>query len=200
MKDQRLEELLDRWEQSREQGVELTPDELCPDDPDLRRSLAAKIDQLRQLDTMLEERPESAVVVTTPKSIGKYTVIDRIAGGGMGVVYRCRQEKPSREVAVKLIHPLRISDNALKRFRLEAEVLGMFQHPGIATIHEAGLARIRDEELPFIAMELIKGSPLDTYVTKHRPSTREIVSLLVRICGAVARVLAASVPDFLSGV
>src|SRR6185436_19474314 len=81
----------------------------------------------------------AAGVEGLPQSIGRYTVVGLIGQGGMGVVYRATQESPRRTVAVKVVRAGMISAALLRRFEHEVESLGRLDHPGIASIYEAGM-------------------------------------------------------------
>jgi len=78
----------------------------------------------------------------------------------MGVVYTAEQAHPKRLVALKVIRPMLGTREMVKRFRLEADVLGRLEHPGIARIYDAGSADDGAGPQPFFAMELVKGVPL----------------------------------------
>ena len=73
-----------------------------------------------------------------PGKIGHYRIVRVIGGGGMGTVYEAEQEAPNRIVALKVIRAGVASPNLLRRFEHEAQILGKLDHPGIATIYEAG--------------------------------------------------------------
>ncbi|MBL8877828.1 MAG: serine/threonine protein kinase [Phycisphaerales bacterium] len=72
--------------------------------------------------------------------LGKYELLDLIGEGGMGAVYRARQDHPRRIVAVKIIRSALSSPELVRRFEREAETLGRLHHPGIAHVYEAGFA------------------------------------------------------------
>ena len=115
-------------------------------------------------------------------------VLEEIVGeGGMGRVYRGRQDRPRRTVAVKIMKPGLLSPHATKRFEREAEVLGSLRHPGIATIHAAGVHHIAGIRLPYLVMEFI---PDARTVTAHAAAVgygvRERLRLFLAICEAVA--------------
>jgi len=104
----------------------------------------------------------------------------------MGRVYRATQVSPARAVALKLMRPGMTSSKALKRFELEAELLGRLSHPGIASIYEAG---IHDDprlgSAPYFAMEFVEGPTLSEYARREDLGTRERLKLFARICDAV---------------
>lgn len=74
--------------------------------------------------------------------LGKYELLDLIGEGGMGAVYRARQDHPRRIVAVKIIRSAFSSPELVRRFEREAETLGRLHHPGIAHVYEAGFATL----------------------------------------------------------
>jgi len=120
--------------------------------------------------------------------IAGYRILEPLGRGGMGAVYRAEQESPRRIVAVKLIHPGVLSANTLRRFDAEAEALGRLHHPGVAQIIEAGSAVLEPfagAPTPFIAMEYVPGRRLTDYVAQTRPTTPEILALMMQICHAV---------------
>lgn len=125
-----------------------------------------------------------------PRRIGRYEIIQKIGEGGMGVVYEARQENPGRTVALKVIAPGLGSRQVLRRFQLEAEILGHLQHPGIAHVYEAGVSEVQTASgltisQPYLAMELIRGRPLLEHVNACHLGTRERIEMLARIADAV---------------
>lgn len=126
-----------------------------------------------------------------PAFIGDYRIVGTLGSGGMGTVYLAEQESPRRTVALKVIRALG-GASAVRRFHREAELHGRLQHPGIALVHEAGVATERDSDgaergppRPFFAMEYVKGEPLVAFVQRHGLPTNERVELVARICDAI---------------
>jgi tetratricopeptide (TPR) repeat protein len=103
----------------------------------------------------------------------------------MGVVYLAEQQRPRREVALKVIRPGLATPAMLRRFEYESEVLGRLDHPGIARIYEAGVAETGLGPQPYFAMELVRGRCLDDYVRDVKPLVSRRLELLVEICQAV---------------
>jgi len=123
-----------------------------------------------------------------PDAVGPFTIIEAIGEGGMGTVYLARQDNPDREVALKLIRPGYASRKVLKRFDLEAQLLGRLQHPGIAQIYQAGTYESGhgpQPPQPYFAMELVRGEPLDVYADTHKLGTRARLELIAKVADAV---------------
>ncbi len=121
-----------------------------------------------------------------PTQIGGYAITRILGQGGMGLVYEARQQQPERVVALKVVRAGYLSAEMLRRFILESQVLGRLQHPGIAQVYEAGTAKDdRGSEVPFFAMEFIRGIPLTQYADTHKLGTRQRLEMVARICDAV---------------
>ncbi len=125
-----------------------------------------------------------------PDTIGQYQIVRLVGEGGMGLVYEATQEHPRRTVALKIIRPGLSSEKLLRRFRLEAEVLGQLQHPGIAHIYDAGTADVPyaasgARKLPYFAMEFVQGETLDVFAKNKALSSRQRLALIAKTCEAV---------------
>src|SRR6185503_20301835 len=92
-----------------------------------------------------------------PSQLGEFRLIERIGGGGMGVVYRAEQTSLGREVALKLVRPEQLYFPSIReRFQREAEAVARLAHPSIIPIYAVGEAR----GIPYFAMERVTGANL----------------------------------------
>jgi predicted Ser/Thr protein kinase len=120
-----------------------------------------------------------------PEKIGPYRILGVLGTGGMGEVYLAEQERPRRQVALKVMRPGMATPEGLRRFEYEAQALGRLQHEGIARIYEAGTDDAGCGPQPYLAMELIRGRPLTAFADEKRLGLRERLALMVQVCRAV---------------
>ncbi len=121
--------------------------------------------------------------VPHPSHLGPYEIVGFVGAGGMGEVYRARDRRLSRDVAVKILPKdvLRDSDG-FARFVEEARAASALNHPGIVTIHDYG----EEDGQPYIVMELVEGESLRQRLVPGPLSSREAAALGAQIAEALA--------------
>src|SRR5947209_8510377 len=118
--------------------------------------------------------------------LGPYEIIAPLGAGGMGEVYRARDTRLGREVALKVI-PDRLKNDpeALARFQREARAASALNHPHIVTIYDIGRERVGGEDISYYTMELIDGTTLRERV--GRDSLTKILNYFVQIADGLAK-------------
>jgi len=170
-------------------------EESCADDVALlhhTKSLLAEAESLLRdpIDDIEEcaERISAALGRDQPsrigERIGQYVVVRELGQGGMGAVYLAKRADGSfeKEVAIKLLKRGTDTDEVLRRFRAERQVLARLDHPNIARLLDAGMT---SDGLPYFVMEYVAGMPVTEYVSKHQLSIEDRLALFIKICRAV---------------
>src|SRR5580693_5890967 len=118
-------------------------------------------------------------------TLGRYTVEAVLGEGGMGVVYRARDTRLGRKVALKVLAPNEVDPEAAertKRFLREAKLAAALDHPNAVAIYDVGEAG----DVSFIAMELVHGRSLRAYVGEREPGIGARLRWLVDVASALA--------------
>ena len=97
------------------------------------------------------------MAITAGTRLGRYEIRSKIGAGGMGEVYRARDEKLNRDVAIKVL-PTSLSQDQdrLRRFEQEAQAAGALNHPNILAVYDIGM----HDSSPYIVSELLEGEEL----------------------------------------
>ncbi len=122
--------------------------------------------------------------------LGPYEILAAIGAGGMGEVYKARDTRLDRVVAIKVLRPEVAADpDRLRRFELEARAASALNHPNILTIYEVG----RDGPTAYIAMEWIEGTTLRTLLDRGRLPLRRLLDIVHQLAEGLAKAHAAGI-------
>lgn len=145
----------------------------CPDY--LRRfpNLSEQIQRLFRMAADQRVKPE----------ISGYEILEEIGRGANGIVYKAHQLGPDRLVAIKVLQDEKWADeDALRRFRKEAQVVGKLRHPNIVIVHDSGTV----SEKPYIVMEYVDGVSLGQLLDSEELCIEQAVELTIQLCNALA--------------
>jgi serine/threonine protein kinase len=116
------------------------------------------------------------------QTLGHYRIVEKVGAGGMGEVFRARDERLARDVALKILPPNALADEtARKRFRQEALALSRLNHPNIATIFDFDTQGGTD----FLVMEFVEGHTLKDLLSRGPLPEREVLTLGAGIAEAL---------------
>ena len=156
----------------------------CDDDSNLRHEVEALL-ALDEQPTLIDQ-PIFSIHRDDPevdRRIGPYQTLRLLGRGGMGAVYLAvRQDDFAQQVALKLIKRGMDSDEILRRFQNERQILANLDHPNIARLLDGGTAA---DGRPYFVMEYIEGEPMDRYCDHHGLSVGARLDLFRQVCSAV---------------
>jgi serine/threonine protein kinase len=128
--------------------------------------------------------------LTAGTRLGFYEIVAPLGAGGMGEVYRARDGRLGREVAIKVLPDSLASDrDRLARFEQEARSASALNHPGIITIYEVG----KTDSISWIAMELVAGSTLRELTAGGPLPPKRVLALAAQIADALAKAHASGI-------
>src|SRR5215510_2700041 len=155
-------------------------DRECAGDNELRREVEALLEGQKRAQGFLEE--PTAGRLTAGIRLSNYEIAEHIGSGGMGDVYRARDTKLNRSVAIKLLSADLADVSARRRFQREAQMASSLNHPHILTVHDAG----EFEGRQYLVTEFVDGGTLREWGRREKPSVRRIVDLAIGIADALA--------------
>jgi tetratricopeptide (TPR) repeat protein/tRNA A-37 threonylcarbamoyl transferase component Bud32 len=191
----RIDELLSRYEAARKQGQRLTPEELCRDCPEFLEAVRRGVRDLEAMGGLLtsaggdgtpapsaEGEADPPPDAPCPGWVGSYEVLGELGRGGMGVVYKAREARLNRLVALKMVLAgEHAGPEDLVRFQAEAEAVARLHHPNIVQIYEVG----QHGGLPFFALEYLEGGGLAHKLQGAPLPAREAAQLVETLARAV---------------
>ncbi len=203
-----IDDLLDRWEEAREQGDDVSPEELCADHPELLPGVKAQIEVLLRFESNFgfqiqtgAPRPSKSTKAYEPPAeltLGsRYRLQGCHAVGGLGQVFLAFDDVLQRRVAIKFPKMLGMTGQQIARFEQEARITGQLDHPGIVPIHAMASSTGHD---PCYVMRFVEGKTLDEAVRVARESAtlanarayfesdalRSLLQSVIAVCNTVA--------------
>lgn len=200
--ERRVNQIIAAYLEAERLGKPLDREELLRQHPDLAAPLQSFFADKDRFNTMAKpivpvqaEGGQAAEALTIPPSatptpvpgttvryFGDYELLEEIARGGMGVVYKARQVSLNRIVALKMILTGQLASAAeVRRFRTEAEAAAALDHPNIVPIYEVG----QHDGQHYFSMRLIEGSNLSRELPRFHKDPKAAAKLLLNVARAV---------------
>ena len=115
--------------------------------------------------------------------LGRYEILGALGAGGMGEVYRARDERLGRDVAIKVLRQEGSADPDLqRRFAIEARSASALNHPNILTVHDVGM----EQAIPYIVSELVDGEPLGSLIARGKIPIRRALDIAIQVADGLA--------------
>jgi non-specific serine/threonine protein kinase/serine/threonine-protein kinase len=161
----------------------------CADDTALRREVESLLEQPEdQFDSVAQVIGVANVDPLSSASVGRrigaYELVRELGRGGMGTVWLAKRADQQFEklVAIKLLKRGTDTDEVLRRFRAERQILARLEHLNIARLLDGG---ITDDALPYFVMEYVEGKPVTEFCRANALTIEERLRLFLKICAAV---------------
>jgi len=162
----------------------------CGEDAELRREVESLVDQTTSaLENFAEKasaplRQDQSRLVAG-RRMGPWAIVRELGRGGMGAVYLAERADGAFEklVAIKVLKRGTDTDEILRRFQAERQILARLDHPSITRLIDAGTT---DDGLPYVVMDYVAGKPVTQYVSEKRLSVTDRLKLFRSVCGAVS--------------
>src|ERR1700730_13812532 len=168
-------------------------DKECGGDEPLRGKIESFLKSDEQTDGFIEQPafaiphdlfPDNVEESFAGRQFGAYQIIREIGRGGLGAVYLAARadDEYRKQVAIKVIRRGLDTEDILRRFRTERQILAQLDHPNIARLIDGGTT---DDGLPYLVMEYVSGEPINAYCNANALLTTERLRLFRKVCAAV---------------
>ena len=161
----------------------------CREDEALRLEVESLLAQKVEATNFMEA-PAAAVLADVKvrsllgRQIGSYTILSLLGAGGMGQVYRAKDGRLGREVAIKVLpEEFSFDRERIRRFELEARAASALNHPNIITIHEIG----ETDSAPYIVMELVAGKNLRELLVQGPLPIKQTLQFGMQVADGLAK-------------
>ena len=183
----------ERWQQIRdvlEKALELAPSErsaflnsACSSDQSLRQEVETFLASENDVRSGFLQSSTLRGTLSSGRRVGDYEVKSLLGSGGMGEVYRARDSRLGRDVAIKVLPSFLSADSdRLRRFKQEARAAAALNHPNILAVHQMGTY----EGAPYLVSELLEGETLREQVKRGRLAVRKAIDYAVQIARGLA--------------
>ena len=194
--EQIIDQALDLPEEERKEFI----DTHCEGKPKLKGEVTQLLESIFDSEGWLEnpedykrnvyeEISDNVQLLSTQSSligtqVGSYLIEEQIGEGGMGTVYLAKHasEEIEHQVAIKIIQTGKATEENIRRFKKEQQILAGLHHPSIARLYDVGTT---EDGFPYIIMEYVNGTPVDSYCKKHNCSIDQKLNIFINILEAV---------------
>lgn len=183
--DDRIADLLEKWEEAADEGKELPVEELCRECPECVEELRWRITALKRTSWTRKPLTDEPIQGTKPadfglpETLGRYFLETLLGTGGFGQVWRAFDPQLKRHVAVKI--PRRDKLAAPEHFLAEAQKVARLRHPGIVSVHDVG----SQDGVFYIVSEFIEVGSLADQLAKGTPWRTETLTLIADVADAL---------------
>jgi serine/threonine protein kinase len=174
-------------------------DQVCQDDGGLRHEVESLLASDAQAGDFIESpaielvargMTDLSIPSLAGQQLGSYQILSLLGTGGMGVVYKARDTRLKRFVAIKVLPSDQVSDPERKRrFIQEARAASALNHPNIITIHDIG----RKGDIDFVVMEYVAGKTLDQLIPRKGLRLNETLNVAIQMADALAKAHSAGI-------
>src|SRR5437899_2723632 len=186
----------ERWERVNElfeAALEIEPakrlpflDAACQSNPGVRAEVERLLAANERAGSFMEEPPVhiAARPLSAGTRLGSYEILTAVGAGGMGEVYRARDTRLDRIVAIKILPSWgAASEEARRRFEREARAISSLNHPHICVLHDIG----RQDDVDFLVMEYLEGETLVARLRRGRLPLEGALTYAIQIAGALGQ-------------